>query len=114
VAPDPLVRVPLEGAAAHDGDFEDRDLARPVGQRRAIAQRRAERLNRGPDLGADEQRVERPVQTAFIVRERERTRAARARTADDLLVELALRTRERLRCEPIQAPVLSRQRPSPN
>ena len=87
------VRGPLVRAAAAVGDEQGRDLARPVGQPRAVAQRRAQSLQRIADRGAQQHRAERATQCAGRVRQ---VTGARSRAADHRVVHPPLLRRQRV------------------
>jgi hypothetical protein len=57
------------------GHHQDRDLAYAVAEPAAVAHGGTELLQRGTDRGAEQQRVERPVQRPVVVCQREVLRA---------------------------------------
>ena len=87
---DRLMGVPLERRVPVRGDGEDRHLADPGGQRRAVPDRGAQFLKGGADLRREEHGVEGAIEPARGVGEGEQPRAGGARAAGDGVVQRAL------------------------
>ena len=89
-AGDRLVRFALERAVPPRCDEQDRELAHPVGEAGAVADRGAELLLCGADGGGAQHHVERPAQRSVRGREREVLGSLRARPTGDRVVQRVL------------------------
>lgn len=101
-----LVEVPLDLGVVVGRDDQDRDLAPSVRQDRAVPQGGAEPLEGFPDGRLEQERVERPLETAVLVDDTGRARLLGPWPLDDRVVELPLRVVELRRGQLATSPVL--------